>query len=141
MDKLIESLSGLFKWSGESSWTGIVKSVVVITFLLLLGLGVYLAYIGYFPWSWVLIALGSIIVVGLIFVLIGQRTDRTWSHELWIVSQKRNAPPREWLPTTKGSSSTEGHESKMSPFIVYLFSYYNQIKLSAIRRASASVAT
>jgi len=47
MYKLIESLGGLFKWSGESSWTGIIKSIVVITFLLLIGLGVYLAYIGY----------------------------------------------------------------------------------------------
>lgn len=44
MDKLIESLSGLFKWSGESSWVGIVKSIVVITFLVLMGIGVYLAY-------------------------------------------------------------------------------------------------
>ena len=90
MDKLIESLSGLFKWSGESSWTGIVKSVVVITFLLLLGLGVYLAYIGYFPWSWVLIALGSIIVVGLIFVLIGQRTDRTKEFDEWYHRIRQN---------------------------------------------------
>jgi hypothetical protein len=47
MDKLIESLSGLFKWSGESSWTGIVKSVIVISFLVLMGLGIYLAYNGF----------------------------------------------------------------------------------------------
>jgi hypothetical protein len=50
MDKLIGSLSGLFQWSGESSWTGIVKSIVVISFLVLMGLGVYLAYTGFISW-------------------------------------------------------------------------------------------
>jgi hypothetical protein len=47
MDKLIESLSGLFKWSGENSWTGIVKGIVVLTILILMGLSCYLAYIGF----------------------------------------------------------------------------------------------
>ena len=83
MDRLITSLSGLFKWSGESSWTGIIKSVVVITFLLLLGLCVYLAYIEYFPWHWVLIALGSVIIIGLIIVLIGQRGNKTKEFDDW----------------------------------------------------------
>jgi hypothetical protein len=47
MDKIIESLGGLFKWSGESSWTGIVKSLIVLAFLSLMGLSGYLAYIGF----------------------------------------------------------------------------------------------
>lgn len=83
MDKLIESLSGLFKWSGESSWIGIAKSVVVISFLLLIGLGIYLAYISYLPWSWVLIALGSIIVIGLLFVLFDQKKTDTKDFDEW----------------------------------------------------------
>ena len=84
MYKLIESLGGLFKWSGESSWTGIIKSVVVITFLLLVGLGVYLAYIGYLQWSWILIALGSIIVIGLMFILLTRpKKDNTKEFDEW----------------------------------------------------------
>lgn len=75
MDKIIESLSGLFKWSGESSWTGIVKSIVVITFLVLLCIGVYLAYIGYLSWVWVLSALGVVVIAGIIFILSNRESD------------------------------------------------------------------
>lgn len=91
MDKLIGSLGGLFKWSGESSWDGIVKSIVVVAFLSLMGLGVYLAYIAYIPWYAVLIALGVIIIFGLCFILFGKnksdkRTDEEkyddWYHKM-----------------------------------------------------------
>lgn len=89
MDKLIESLSGLFKWSGESSWTGIVKSIVVIATLVLMGLGVYLAYTGIFSWIWVVSGLGVIIVGGLIFVLLSNRESdeskfNRWYHQIRI---------------------------------------------------------
>lgn len=86
MDKLIGSLSGLFKWSGESSWTGIVKSIVVLAFLSLMGLSGYLAYIGYISWNWVLLALGIIIILGLIFVLLNRESDEEkydrWYHKM-----------------------------------------------------------
>lgn len=70
MNKLIESLSGLFKWSGESSWLGILKSVVVVSIITLIGSSVYLAYIGQIPWLWVLIGLIGIIAVGAIIGVI-----------------------------------------------------------------------
>ena len=90
MDKLIESLSGLFKWSGESSWSGIVKSIVVITFLVSMGLGIYLAYIGYFPWSWVLVALGVIIIIGLIFILTTNKKDDDEKFDSWYHKIRQN---------------------------------------------------
>ena len=81
MDKLIGSISGLFKWSGESSWTGIVKSIVVITFLSLMGLSGYLAYIAYIPWYTVLIGLGAIIIFGLCFILFNRKSDKRTDDE------------------------------------------------------------
>lgn len=68
MSKLIEVLGGLFKWSGESSWINIIKSIVVLSVLLLITSGVYLAYIGQIHWSWLLIALCAIIIIGMIFI-------------------------------------------------------------------------
>lgn len=68
MNKLIDSIGGLFKWSGESSWMKIIKSFVVISFLSLMGIGIYLAYIGSIAWTWVLLALGAIVVFGGIFI-------------------------------------------------------------------------
>lgn len=70
MNKLIESIGGLFKWSGESSWIGILKSVVVISIITLLGSSVYLAYIGKIPWVWVLLGLTTIITIGCIIGMI-----------------------------------------------------------------------
>ena len=82
MDKLIESLSGLFKWSGESSWTGIVKSMVVIAFLVLMGLSGYLAYIGFLSWTWVLVGLRVIIASGIIFILFNRDVFNKFELEL-----------------------------------------------------------
>lgn len=90
MDKLIDSLGGLFRWSGESSWNGIVKSIIVITFLVSIGLGIYLAYIGYFPWSWVLVALGVIIILGLIFILITNKKDDDAKFDEWYHKIRQN---------------------------------------------------
>lgn len=70
MNKLIESIGGLFKWSGESSWIGILKSVVVISTITLLGSSIYLAYIGQIPWVWVLLGLTTIIALGCIIGMI-----------------------------------------------------------------------
>lgn len=89
MDKIIESLGGLFKWSGESSWVGIAKGVVVLTFLILMALGVYLAYIGYFSWMWVLIALGVIIISGSIFILLNKEDDDA-KYDRWYKKMKQN---------------------------------------------------
>lgn len=89
MDKLIESLSGLFKWSGESSWTGIVKSIIVISFLVLMGLGVYLAYAGIISWIWVLATLGVIIVLGIIFLLFNRESEEC-KFDKWYQKMKQN---------------------------------------------------
>ena len=89
MDKLIESLGGLFKWSGESSWTGIVKSIVVVAFLALMGLSGYLAYIGFISWNWVLIGLGAIIVLGVIFVIFNRENDES-KFDRWYTKMKQN---------------------------------------------------
>ena len=70
MDKLIGSLNGLFKWSGESSWVGIVKSIITFTVLILIGVSVYLAYISYISWLSLLIGLGTIILLGVLFIII-----------------------------------------------------------------------
>ena len=70
MNKLIESVGGLFKWSGESSWLGIVKSIVVTSITLLIGISVYLAYIGQIPWTWVVIGLLGIIILGILIGVI-----------------------------------------------------------------------
>lgn len=70
MNKLIESIGGLFKWSGESSWIGIIKSIVVISTLTLIGSGIYLAYIGNVSWIHVLIGLGVIIIIGAVIAII-----------------------------------------------------------------------
>ena len=87
MNKLIESIGGLFKWSGESSWTGILKSIVVISVMTLIGSSVYLAYIGQIPWIWVLIGLGAIIVIGMIISFICNKNDDEskfykWYHKI-----------------------------------------------------------
>ena len=89
MDKLIESLSGLFKWSGESSWRGIVQSIVVIAILALMGLSCYLAYIGILSWMWVLIGLGVIIVSGIIFLLTNKESDEC-KFDRWYKKMKQN---------------------------------------------------
>lgn len=89
MDKLIGSLSGLFKWSGESSWTGIVKSIIVISFLVLMGLGVYLAYAGIISWIWVLATLGVIIVSGIIFLLFNRESEEC-KFDKWYQKMKQN---------------------------------------------------
>lgn len=68
MNKLIDSIGGLFKWSGESSWMKIIKSFVVLSVLSLMGISIYLAYIGSIAWTWVLLALGAIAVFGGIFI-------------------------------------------------------------------------
>lgn len=83
MDKIIGSLSGLFKWSGESSWTGIVKSIVVLASLCLIGLGIYLAYTGVFSWIWVVGGLVTIIIGGLVFVLLGNRESDESKFNRW----------------------------------------------------------
>ena len=89
MDKLIGSLSGLFKWSGESSWTGIVKSIVVISFLALMGLSGYLAYTGFLSWTWVLVGLGVIIISGIIFILLNRENDES-KFDRWYQKMKKN---------------------------------------------------
>lgn len=89
MDKLIGSLSGLFKWSGESSWLGIVKSIVVVAFLILMGLSGYLAYTGFFSWTWVLIGLGAIIVFGILFILFNRENDEK-KFDRWYRRMKDN---------------------------------------------------
>ena len=86
MDKIIDSLGGLFKWSGESSWAGIVKSIVVVSILALMGLSGYLAYIGFFSWTWVLIGLSGVIILGILFVLFNKENDEAkfdrWYHQM-----------------------------------------------------------
>ena len=89
MDKLIESLSGLFKWSGESSWTGIVKSIVVVAFLVLMGLSGYLAYTVFFSWTWVLAGLGVVIVSGILFILFNRENDEK-KFDRWYRRMKDN---------------------------------------------------
>ena len=71
MDRIIESLGGLFKWSENSSWDGIVKSMVVISFLALMGLFGYLGYTGFLSWYWLLGALGVIVIAGILFIIFG----------------------------------------------------------------------
>ena len=89
MDKLIGSLSGLFKWSGESSWTGIVKSFVVMAFLVLMGLSGYLAYIGFLSWTWVLIGLVVVIASGILFILFNRENDEK-KFDRWYRRMKDN---------------------------------------------------
>lgn len=89
MDKIIESLGGLFKWSGESSWTGIVKSLIVLAFLALMGLSGYLAYIGFLSWTWVLAGLGGIIVLGVLFILFNRENDED-KFDRWYQQMKQN---------------------------------------------------
>ena len=89
MDKLIESLSGLFKWSGESSWIGIVKSIIVVAFLVLMGLSGYLAYTGFFSWTWVLIGLGAIIISGILFIIFNKENDEK-KFDKWYRRMKDN---------------------------------------------------
>lgn len=86
MNKLIDSITGLFKWSGESSWIGIVKGIVVVSVLSLIGLSVYLAYIGQLPWSWVLIALGAIIIIGMMFIF----NNEDAKFDRWYKKMKKN---------------------------------------------------
>ena len=89
MDKLIGSLSGLFKWSGESSWTGIVKSIIVVAFLALMGLSGYLAYTGFLSWTWVLAGLGIVIVSGILFILFNKENDEK-KFDRWYRRMKDN---------------------------------------------------
>lgn len=89
MDKLIESLGGLFKWSGESSWAGIIKSIVVISFLSLMALLGYLAYIGFLSWSWILAALAVIIAGGIVFVVLNRENDES-KFDRWYQKMKKN---------------------------------------------------
>lgn len=86
MNKLIDSITGLFKWSGESSWTGIIKGIVVVSVLSLIGLSIYLAYIGQLPWSWILIALGAIIIIGMIFIF----NNEDAKFDRWYEKMKKN---------------------------------------------------
>lgn len=88
MNKLIESIGGLFKWSGESSWIGILKSIVVISVMSLIGSGIYLAYIGQIPWLWVLIGLGVIIIIGCIIGLLSNNDDSKFDR--WYRKMKTN---------------------------------------------------
>lgn len=89
MDKLIGSLSGLFKWSGESSWTGIVKAFVVVAFLVLMGLSGYLAYIGFLSWTWVLIGLVVVIASGILFIFFNRENDEK-KFDRWYRRMKDN---------------------------------------------------
>ena len=89
MDKIIESLNRLFKWSSESSWTRIVKSIIVITFLVLIGLGVYLAYIEFLSWLCILGALGVILLLGIIFLIFNKEDDEA-KFDRWYQKMKKN---------------------------------------------------
>lgn len=89
MDKLIGSLSGLFKWSGESSWNGIAKSILVFSILSLIGVGIYLAYIAYISWNWILIALGAIIIASLLFVTFNRENDNA-KFDRWYRRMRKN---------------------------------------------------
>ena len=88
MDKIIESLGGLFKWSGESSWLGIIKSLIFISILAFIGVTGYLAYTGVFPWYYVLILLGSLIVLGSLFVIFKRNDDKHF--DKWYQKMKQN---------------------------------------------------
>ena len=89
MDKLISSIGGLFKWSVETSWTGIVKSIVVVAFIVLMGLGIYLAYIEFLSWLCVLGALGVTILIGILFVLFNKE-DEEAKFDRWYHKMKQN---------------------------------------------------
>lgn len=90
MNKLIESLTGLFKWSGESSWLGIVKSLVVMTFIGLVGLIGYLGYIKVLSWIIVLSILFGIIVFGIIFIIFLSRENDESKFDRWYKKMKKN---------------------------------------------------
>ena len=88
MDKLIDSVGGVFKWLSESSWTGIVKSIVVAAFVSLIGAIVYLAYIGVIAWTWALITLGVIVVLGIIFIRVKNNEESKF--DKWYHKMKQN---------------------------------------------------
>ena len=88
MDKLIDSIGGVFKWLSESSWTGIIKSIVVAAFISLMGAFIYLAYIGTIAWTWVLIALSMIIISGVIFIFI--KSNEESKFDKWYRKMKQN---------------------------------------------------
>lgn len=90
MNKLIESLTGLFKWSGESSWLGIVKSLVVMTFIGLVGLIGYLGYIKVLSWIIVLGILLGIIIFGIIFIIFLSRENDESKFDRWYKKMKKN---------------------------------------------------
>lgn len=96
MTKLIESISNLFKWSGESSWSRIIKSIVFISILSLMGVSGYLAYIGFISWTWVLIELGVIIISGIIFVCFNGENDDI-KFDRWYQKMKKNEFDEETL--------------------------------------------
>lgn len=79
MDRIIESLGGLFKWSGASSWDGIIKSMIVISLLALLGLFGYLGYTGFLSWYWLISALGTVVVLGILFIILNSIWKRKHS--------------------------------------------------------------
>ena len=68
---------------------GIIKSLIVISFLALMGIFGYLAYIGFFSWTWILVALGSVIVFGIIFVLCNRENDES-KFDRWYRKIKQN---------------------------------------------------
>ena len=90
MNKLIEAIGGLFKWSGESSWIGILKSTVVISIIALIGSSIYLAYIGQIPWFWILIGLIIIIVMGCIIGLVYISKNDDSKFDRWYKKMKTN---------------------------------------------------
>lgn len=76
MDRIIESLGSLFKGFEASSWMGILKSMVVISFLSLMGLFGYLGYIGFLSWYWLLGALGVIVIAGIFFIIFNSKEKK-----------------------------------------------------------------
>lgn len=90
MNKLIESLIGLFKWSGESSWLGIIKSMVVVAFLGLICIIGYLGYIEILPWTWILLALFAIIIFGVFFIIILSKENDESKFDRWYRKMKQN---------------------------------------------------
>lgn len=97
MDRIIESLGGVFKWTENSSWLGIIKSLVVISFLALMGLFGYLGHIGFLSWVWLLVALGVVVISGILFIIFGNigkkdkpEEDYDAKFDAWYQKMKQN---------------------------------------------------
>lgn len=90
MNKLIESLTGLFKWSGESSWLGIIKSLVVMTFIGLVGLIGYLGYMKVLSWIVVLSVLFAVIIFGIIGIMFLSKENDEAKFDRWYKKMKKN---------------------------------------------------